>query len=447
MADGITEETIVGLGRMGPDRLSVIGRTTSMAYRRTKRTIGDIGNDLGADYVVGGSVRAAAGRLRVSATLSRVRDQVQIWSESYERSAADLLGLQSALGQDIAEQIHLRLSSPQGADSAPRRQTRHQRAYDLYLRGRYYYNQMTPATAERALHCFREATGLDPTYSLAWAGIAHTYSSRLFNSDARPSDVIDEARAAAAAALAAEPSAAEAQTAVASVQFLFEWNWRTAETHLRRAVALNPSSTQSYWMLGHTLTQQGRHEEALAAASRALELDPLDALTHSMAAQIAYSAGRADVAATHAKDALLVEPNFWVGHWQLGQAYEQMGRTNEALEVLAHASRLSNGNSKPVSLTAYLLARTGRANEAREILDTLECRARDAYVPPVAVALGHLGLNDKIQVFEWLEQALSVHDVHLIYVPWDAKWEALRGEKRFRDFLRRSGLGAERVRG
>ena len=128
MADGITEETIVGLGRMGPDRLSVIGRTTSMAYRGTKRTIGDIGHDLGAEYVVEGSVRAAAGRVRVSATLSRVRDQVQIWTESYERDAGDLLGLQSALGQDIAEQIHLRLSFPQRADSAPRRQTLHQRA-------------------------------------------------------------------------------------------------------------------------------------------------------------------------------------------------------------------------------------------------------------------------------------------------------------------------------
>jgi hypothetical protein len=212
-----------------------------MANRRTKRTIGEIGNDLGADYVVEGSVRAAAARVRVSATLSRVLDQVQIWTESYERDAGDLLGLQSALGQDIAEQIHLRLSSPQRADSAPRRQTLHQRAYDLYLRGRYYYNQMTPATAARALQCFREATELDPTYSLAWAGIAHTYSSRLFNSDTRPSDVIDEARAAAAAAMAAGASVAEAHTAIAVIQFLFDWNWCAAEMHLRRAVALNPS--------------------------------------------------------------------------------------------------------------------------------------------------------------------------------------------------------------
>jgi TolB-like protein/Flp pilus assembly protein TadD len=441
VADGITEETIVGLGRMG--RLSVIGRTTSMAYRGTRRTIGDIGNDLGADYVVEGSIRAAAGRVRVSATLSRVLDQVQIWSESYERDAADLLGLQSALGLDIAEQIQRRLAPPQRADSAARRQTLHRRAYDLYLRGRHYYNQMTPATAERALHYFREATELDPTYSLAWAGIADTYSSQLFNSDTRPSDVIDEARAAAAAAMAAGGDIAEAHTTIAVIRFLFDWNWRAAETHLRRAVALNPSSAQSYWMRGHALTQQGRHEEALAAASRALELDPLDALTHGMAAQIAYSAGRTDAAVACAKDALLVEPDFWVGQWQLGQAYEQMGRTNEALEVLAHAVRLSNGNSKPVSLTAYLLARAGRTSEAREILETLERRARDAYVPPVSVALGHLGLNNREQVFEWLEQALGVRDVHLIYVPWDAKWEPLNGENRFRDLLKRAGLGAE----
>ena len=243
------------------------------------------------------------------------------------------------------------------------------------------------------------------------------------------------ARAAAAAALAAGAAVAEAQTAAGSNQFLFDWNWRTAEAHLRRAVALDPSSAQSHWMLGHALTQQERHEEALAAASHALEFNPLDALAHGMAAQIAYAAGRPEVAAARAKDALRVEPDFWVGHWQLGQAYEQMGRTDEALEMLAHALRLSNGNSKPVSLTAYLLARTGRSSEAREILDTLEARARDKYVPPVALALGFLGLDDMEKVFVWLDEAVAAHDVHLIYVPGDSKWETVVGEKRFRDFL------------
>jgi tetratricopeptide (TPR) repeat protein len=302
---------------------------------------------------------------------------------------------------------------------------------------------MTAATAARALTCFREATDLDPTYSLAWAGIADTYSSRLFNTDTRPSDVVNDARAAATAAMIAGAGVAEAQTAVARIQFLFDWNWRAAETHLRRAVALYPSSAQGHWLLGHALSQQGRHEEALAAASRALEHEPLDALTHGMAAQIAYSARRADVAVRHAGDALLLAPDFWVGQWQLGQAYEQIGRIDEALEVLAHAVRLSNGNSKPVSLIAYALARSGRVDEAREMLGTLQCRARDAYVPPVALALVYLGLNDVEPVFEWLEQAVAVRDVHLIYVPWDAKWDSLRDEKRFQDLLRNAGLGDE----
>jgi tetratricopeptide (TPR) repeat protein len=215
---------------------------------------------------------------------------------------------------------------------------------------------MTARTADRTLECFREATALDPTYALAWAGIADSYPSRLFASDVRPSDVMSDARAAAARALTTGPDVAEAHAAVARVQILFDWDWRSAETHLRRSVTLNPGSTQTYWLLGHALSRQERHEEALAAASRALAFDPLDALGHSMAAQIAYSAGRLELAAAHAKASLHVEPDFWVGQCQLAEAYERMGRTDEASDLLAHAARLSDGNSKALSLSTYVMA-------------------------------------------------------------------------------------------
>src|SRR5688572_30324679 len=216
VADGLTEETIVGLGRLDPDRLSVIGRTSSMAYRRTKKTLGEIGKELGADYILEGSVRAAEGRCRVTSTLIRVSDQVQIWTDTYERASNDLLGLQAELGQAIARQIELRLS-PHRVARVPKRQTRNADAYDLYLRGRYYYNQMTPATADRALECFRRATDLDPGYALAWAGIADTFSGRIFNSDTRPSDVSDDARAAAALALEHRATVAPADPSVGRV--------------------------------------------------------------------------------------------------------------------------------------------------------------------------------------------------------------------------------------
>ena len=440
IVDGLTEETIAGLGRADPERLSVIGRTTSMAYRRTTKTIAEIGRELGADYLVEGSVRGGAGRVRITSTLIRVQDQVQIWNESYDRDARNLLGLESDLGRDIAQQIHLRLSA-QRAGRMAQAQTRNPKAYDLYLRGRYYYNQMTPATAARALECFREATALDPSYSLAWAGIADTYSSRLFNSDTKSSDVSGEARAAATQALLTGATVAEANTAVGRVQFLFDWDWRSAETHLRRAVALNPSSAQSHWMLGHALSHQGRHEAALAAAERAIELEPLDGLSHTMAAQIAFSARLMERAAGHARNALGMEPDFWVAHWQLGQAYQQLDRADQALEALAEAVRLSGGNSKPMSLSAFTLACTGRLAEARAVVNALEQRSLASYVPPVALALAFLGLNDGHRMYQWLERALESRDVHLIYLPLDPKWDRLRQEPGFVDLLRRCGFG------
>jgi Flp pilus assembly protein TadD len=368
---------------------------------------------------------------------------VQIWTETYERDSNDLLGLQAELGAAIAGQIELRLS-PRRTTTMARRQTKNPVAYDWYLRGRHYYNQMTPATGARALDCFHRATTLDPAYALAWAGVADTYSGRLFNSDTRPSEVSDQARAASQQALKNGKILAEAHTAVARVQFLFDWDWRGAEANLRHAVALDPSSSQSYWMLGHAISQQGQHDQALTAARRARELDPLSALSHSMSSQIAFSARDLEAAVRHAREALLAEPDYWIAHWQLGQAYQQMGRIDRALETLAEASRLSNGNSKPVSLSAYTLATSGRVGEARVTLTALERLSQQRYVPPCAIALVYAGLNDDGGVFEWLEKALAVRDVHLIYVLVDPKWDLFRQDGRFRDLLRRCGFAGQK---
>jgi TolB-like protein/Flp pilus assembly protein TadD len=446
IADGLTEETSVELARADPERISVIGRRTSLAYRGTAKTVGEIGRELGADYIVEGSVRGAAGRVRISVTLTRVADQVQIWTETYDRDAGNLLGVQAELGADIAEHIRatlspLRVVPPRSARDtrADYAETKSADAFDLYLRGRYYYNQMTASTAERALECFRSAASLDPMFARAWAGIADTYSSRLFHSDTPSSSVAGEARRAAAEAVKAGPAVADAQTAQARVRFLFDWDWRGAEAHLRRAIALDHTSVQSHWLLGFALSHQGRHADALAAASRAIELDPVNALSHSMAAQIAFSARQMEAAAMHAQQALLAEPDFWVAHWQLGQAYEQLGRTEEVLTVLADASRLSNGNSKPASLSAYVLSKIGRVAEARGIIERLEQRSRAQYVPPVMLALPYVAF-DHARVFDALAEAVAQHDVHLIYLPFDPKWDAVRRDARFTDVLKRCGL-------
>ena len=443
VAHGITEETIVCLARIDPGRLTVIGCTSSAAYRRTPKTVGEIGGELNADYLVEGSVRGERGVIRITARLIRVRDQVQVWTETYDRAANNLLGLQTELGRGIAEQIHLCLS-PDRAKAIVGTQTQNPAAYDLYLRGRYHYNQMTPATVARALGCFRQATALDPRYALAWAGIADAYSSRLFSTDTKACEVAREARDAAAQAISTGDTVAEAHTALARVKFLFDWDFRGAERELRRALGLNANSAQTHWLLGHALSHQGRHGEALAAAARARELEPLDALSHSMSSQIAFNACHFEAAAEHARAALDVEPDFWVAHWQLAQANERMGQRGAALQALAEASRLSNENSKPLSLTAYTLAADGHFSEAGEVLATLQARSRHRYVPPVALALAHVGRNEDDQAIGCLEEALAVRDVHAIYLPWDPKWDRLRTDRRFQALMKRCGFAWER---
>jgi TolB-like protein/Tfp pilus assembly protein PilF len=440
VADGLTEETIAELGQIDPEHLSVIGRASSIAYRRaTTRTLSEIAGELGADYLIEGSVRGAGGQLRITAKLIRARDQLQVWTETYDRESNNLLGLQAELGRAIAQQIHLRLSAERSA-TMNRRQTQNPEAYNLYLRGRHYNNQMTPATLARGLDCFHRATIIDPTYALAWAGIADSYSSRLFSTDTRPSDVSDQARAAAEQALKHGATSADVCKSAALIQFLFDWDWPAAEKNLRRAIALDPSFVHSHWLLAHTLTLQARHDQALAEAQHARELDPLNPLIHSMSAHVAFCAREYETAARYAREALLTEPDYWIGYLQLGQACQQMSQTDQALETLAEASRLSNGNSKPVSLSAYILALSGRVSEAREVLSNLEQLSRTRYIPPYAIALVYSGLNDDDTAFQWLERALDERDVHLIYLPFDPKWDRLREDCRFLDFLHRCGF-------
>jgi tetratricopeptide (TPR) repeat protein len=192
-------------------------------------------------------------------------------------------------------------------------------------------------------------------------------------------------------------------------------------------------------MLGHVLSRQGRHQEARAAAERARAIDPLSSLSHTMSAQIAFCARDPEEAVRHAREALLADPDDWVAHWQLGQAFEQLDRVEDALAALAEASRLSRGNTKPVSLSAYTLATRDRAREARDILRDLERLVEQRYVPPCALALVHAGLNDADTALEWLERALIARDVHLIYVPLDPKWDAFCSDERFQRLLQRCG--------
>jgi TolB-like protein len=430
LADGLTEEAIAALGQVDPEHLGVIGRTSAMAYKGTTKSLAEIGQELGATFLVEGSIRAERSRLRITTRLVRASDQIQIWSDSHDGEPGNIIEFQRELSVAIAQQIHLRLS-PQRLQGLARRQTQDTEAYDLYLRGRYFWNQLSPLTTRRALELYSRATELDPNYALAWCGLADAYASSPINGDANPLEVWPRAREAAARAVSAASSLAQVHASTGFVKFWLDWDWPAAERALRRAVALDPNFSLAHRMLGIVLSHQARHREALAAARRARDVDPLDFTHQALSAQIAFNARDYPAAVEFGRRATVLDPEFWVSYIQLAQAYEQLGQSDAAFEALQKAGQFSSGNSKSIALRGYLFARLGRIGEAREVLKTLEAVSRARYVPPYATALVHAGLGEPDAAFEWLERAYDAHDVHLVFLLLDPKWDPFRADARF----------------
>lgn len=437
LADALTSETSASLAQIDPERLSVKGRT--LGYKRTKKTAAEIGRELGVDYLLESSLQSEGGRLRVTASLIRVRDQEHVWSRTYDREPTSLLGLQEELSAAIAEQVHLRLSADR-LTGIGRRQTRNAGAYDEYLKARHLENRRTPQTNALAVQSYERAIALDPDYALAWAGLAFTYAASAMNADARPSDVAPRARDAAAHAVRTNPDLAESQLASGYVKWLLDWDWMSAETAMRRAIDLDPSSAGAHRSLGHALSQLGRHSEAELSMRRARELDPFDGLTQGLSAQIAFQGRQYAAAVEQARRAMLVDSELWIGYMSLAQAYTSLGETELALETLTDVSRLSRGNSKSMALRGYLLAKTGRTVEARDVISRLESLSRERYIPPYAAALVYAGLGDREAVFVSLDKAYAERDVHLIFLPVDSKWDPYRDDPRFGALLGRCGF-------
>jgi TolB-like protein/Flp pilus assembly protein TadD len=363
LADGLWEEMVVALDKLDPQRVGVLGRSSIRDYQRGVKSPAAIGRELGADYLVDSSIRAEKGRLRIVAKLTRVHDQEQIWSDAYDREPASVLDMQRELSAAIAAQIGLRLA-PDRVAALGRRQTPNPDAYDLYLRGRYFENRRTPPTTAMAIEYFRQATALDPDYALAWSSMSLTYAARPINSDVPPAEVTRLAREAARQAVRADAGLAEAQLAQAYVAWSLDWDWTAAEAALRRAVSLDANLAMAHQVLGHVLSQMGKHDEAKVSLRRARELQALDPLPLAISSQVALQARDYTAALDYAVQATALDSQLWIGHMMQGQALERMGRHALALDALTAAMGLSGNNSKTASLRGYVLARTGREDDA-----------------------------------------------------------------------------------
>jgi tetratricopeptide (TPR) repeat protein len=436
LGHGLAEDTSAMLAQLDPSRLEVVGPMSTLAALNTHKSLDALRRELDFDYAVQGTLRIEGSSVRVTANLLRGGDLSPVWTATFDRELTSVLGLQRELSAAIARQVEIRVSAERESQLA-KRQTGNPQAYDLYLRGRHAWRQLNPVGNREASRYYEMALQIDPSYALAWAGLAVTFTAAPMNSDADPALVRDRARAAAERAVQLAPELPEAQYARGYVDFWIDGHWPSSLSHLRRSMELDPSNAMATMLAGHVLSQSGEQVEARALLQRARELDPLLPMTYAMSSQVAFQARDYEAAREFARQAIAIDPQFWIGYMQLGQVLERTGEFEAAVTTLDKSVRLSGGNSKPAALRAYTLARMGRADEARAVLDELGRKAQEKYVPPYAFALIQAGLGNEAAAREWLERALAAHDPHLAFLTVDPKWDVWRQREWFASLLKR----------
>lgn len=437
-SDGLTEETIMRLGQMSPHRLGVIARTSSMAYKQTHKSVAQIGQELRVDYVLEGSIRRDVDRIRITAQLVRVQDQIHLWADTYDRRLPGLLEIHGEIGAAIAANVNLKLMMRE-QEQLTRNAPRDAEAHDYYLRGRYHHARSNLVDLQKAVEYFKKSTERDPSYAMAYSGLADSLIVLPLSGDLDPKDICPAAKIASTRAVQLDPDSAETHTADATVKFWYDWDFKGAEAAARQAIQLNENYSLAHMYLAHVLSNTGRHDQALPVIRQALVLDPFSLIYGAMRGQFLYHAGKDSEAVEQFRATLDMEPRFWVGQICAAKVYEKLGMYSEALAACDHAWEYSSGNTEAPSLAGYVHAVSGNRVKAKAKIDQMLELRKQRYVPSYNLALVHAGLGETEGALQLLEQAFEERDAHMPFL-LDHKWNGLRSKAQFQKLLSRVGL-------
>jgi DNA-binding winged helix-turn-helix (wHTH) protein/TolB-like protein/Flp pilus assembly protein TadD len=438
----------LGLG-MADALITRLGSTKRLLVRSTgavqKYTVPGLdpvaaGRDLQVDSVLEGSIQTAGDRLRTTVRLLRVSDGSTLWAGTFDERLTDIFSVQDQVSQRLAAALALELTEAQRS-LLTRRDTSDSEAYQLYLRGRFFWNKRSRDGFERGVTYFRQAVEKDPAYARAYSGLADSYIGLTYYHYSSPQAAMPLARAAALKALEIDGSLAEAHASLAHVKTNYEWDWAEAERRWRKAIALAPEyATAHQWYGIHYLMPMGRLEEAIAETRRAQQLDPLSAVFNAFVGASLYFARRYDEAIEECRKTIDLHPDFGVAHWYLGRAYLQQGRLPEALAELQKAVTLSGGSPLMKGTLGVGYALAGDRAAAEATLDELKKLRAESYASALDFADIHVALGDRERAFRWIDQAASERAFHLIYLKVWPELDPLRPDPRFKALILRLGL-------
>ncbi|MGE5325310.1 MAG: tetratricopeptide repeat protein [Actinomycetota bacterium] len=448
--EGLTDEMITEVARLQPEQLAVIARSTALHYDSSFKSLQHMKQDLGVDYVLEGRVRRSGDRVRITAQLSEIQDQTQLWAEAYERDITDVLTVQAEIAQAIAREIHLalRLNESSRLAKLQKGQVRiRPEAYDLYLKARYELHEMQAAAISKSVEDFERAVQLDADFAPAHAGLASAYALLAIAPFdlLPPRDAMPRAESAARKALQLDPCLAEAYTALALVNHHYHWRWEQAEDNYKRAIELEPGSSSAHLWYSWLLLALNRRQDAFAQIEETMrivqETDPRRMVAVHATRAFAYYFGREfERAAQECEKALQLDSRHFMLHFILGRALMRMGNTESAIEHLKSASSTPGEIPLVDAALGLAYAVSGQMEETRKMAVQFKTVFSKRYIPPTYFGMLYAGMGDTARAMMWLEKALAERADGLTWLAVEPMLDGMRSDSRFQELVKKIGL-------
>lgn len=437
LADGITESIINNLSQL--PKLRVMARSTVFRYKGKPVDPQRVGQELGVRATLSGRVLQRGNLMIIRAELVDANDGSHLWGEQYSRKLSDIFTIEEEISREISDKLRFRLSGAQ-KKQLTKRYTENTHAYQLYLKGRFYWNKRTQEGLTRGIEYFQKAIKRDPRYALAYAGLADSYNILASYSALSPKEAFPKAKEAATRALALDDKLAEAHASLAFVKFGYDWDWVEADRGFKRAIQLNPGYSLAHNFYAVILPALGRFNEAFAQIKSAQDLDPLSLPINTNLGWLLYLARRYEESIQQYLKTIELDDGFALAHRRLAQTYQQTQRFSEADAEFRKALALSGEDVELLSARGHFYATVGEKDKANEVLRQLEVFARSRYVPAYLAARIHVGTGNFDRAFQLLEQAREERYGYLAYLKVEPMWDDIRGDPRFEELVSRVGV-------